>query len=334
MQGKELIIKVNHKDAVDITELTKVLESTNDKTLNLVRKTYPYKMPSGYLSWRYLSSVISMGLVGMENKQQLIATDYATFLHSHKCALWFTQSAPIYCIKEELLNTILNTDILDSSEVLKDIECPIPSFILMFPKNKIISAENTSVDFCVVHFGDANKPELSQGEKYGVTVPFIYQEHEINIHWSSVDLVGTVWFSGMGLLKDGSIAFEDNSIGRNKIDEGDRAFLKLMRSVVLQVFLLLQYEPEILGDVAPEETPTPKTKGFSKPKNQDKEKILYPRWINEPSRKSASRPKVIASGSHASPVTHWRRGHWRRVATGEGRTDRKWVRIAPTLINP
>lgn len=37
--------------------------------------------------------------------------------------------------------------------------------------------------------------------------------------------------------------------------------------------------------------------------------------------------------SHASPITHWRRGHWRGVPVGKGRTRRRLTWIRPTLVN-
>jgi hypothetical protein len=46
------------------------------------------------------------------------------------------------------------------------------------------------------------------------------------------------------------------------------------------------------------------------------------------------RPEIgytVATGNHRRP--HWRRGHWRAAAVGQGRTQRKHIWIRPMLIN-
>jgi hypothetical protein len=40
-----------------------------------------------------------------------------------------------------------------------------------------------------------------------------------------------------------------------------------------------------------------------------------------------------SGGSGSAKAAHWRRGHWRRVAVGEGRTGREWRLIEPTIVN-
>lgn len=332
---KDLIIKVNKKGAVTINELVKVLEESNDPQLNLVRNSYPYKIPQGYMSWRSLSAIISMGIVGLETGKTLLEKDYATYLHSHKAALWFTQSAPIYCVKPDILESMLNTDILNSESVLADLESSIPTFILLFPKGSIISSENSPLNFVIVHLSDKTKPEYSQGEKFGVNAFHLPHDHSKNLHWSGLDQDGTVWFTGAGLHPDGRIEVKESGMGKNKIDKKDDGFIKKVRSIVLQVLLLLQYEPEVLADIQPETEIKKKPTGFNPSHNQTNSiKYLYPRWIEEPKRKVSNRTKIDSQKSHASPITHWRRGHWRLQHYGEGNTLQKWVRIAPTLVNP
>lgn len=45
-----------------------------------------------------------------------------------------------------------------------------------------------------------------------------------------------------------------------------------------------------------------------------------------------SAPGEDQRGTHASPTPHLRRGHYRRVAVGEGRAGREWRWIAPTVV--
>lgn len=58
--------------------------------------------------------------------------------------------------------------------------------------------------------------------------------------------------------------------------------------------------------------------------------IFSPRWLGEP------RPAVRyfdLGGTHASPVGHWRRGHWRQQPHGEGNKLRRLIWIKPARVN-
>ena len=329
---RDLKIKVNKKGAIDIGELAKTLEETKDEALSLVRNTYPYKIPKGYMSWRLLSSIISMGIVGIEHKRLLFSQDRASFLHAHKCTLWFVQNAPIYCLKESILEPLLKTDVLNSKQILKDLKPQISSFILLFPSGSIMSSENAPVEFCIVHLSDRLHPENSQGSAHGVVVPHLSHEHDINLHWSTVDSDGTVWFSGMGLYPDGRLESNNESVGLNAIKSKDAEFLNKMRSLVLQCFLLMQYEPETISNVVSEEIQQKaRPKGFAAPLNETKS--LYPRWLSEPKSRRSS-PSIDLGGTHASPSAHWRRGHWREAAVGVGRNEKRWTWVRPAFVNP
>lgn len=57
----------------------------------------------------------------------------------------------------------------------------------------------------------------------------------------------------------------------------------------------------------------------------------YPRWIG----RNYTRRVLLTgppAGTHASPRTHWRRGHWRTQPVGPGRQDRRRLWIEPILV--
>jgi len=47
----------------------------------------------------------------------------------------------------------------------------------------------------------------------------------------------------------------------------------------------------------------------------------------------AQPPSSGAAGHHGTAEPHWRRGHWRRVVVGAGRTGREWRLFPPTIVN-
>lgn len=333
MKSKDnVVIYTNERGQVSLQETTRILEKHEDKLLTLVRRTYPYKFPSNYLHWRYLSSAIAMGLSCVEAGAKTYWKDRASYLHSHKCALWFVNSSPVYCMKSDLLQAMLQTDIGSNAKVLQEIRVNIPGFILLFPHANIITPDSTSLDFCLVHLSDRDRPERSSGSKHGIEVPHLSQQHKINIHWSAIDNFGTVWYSGAGLTDDGTVEYSEIPLGLAEITNKDKEFLKTMRSLVLQVYLLLQFQPDRLTDVQSSEVIIPsKVKGFAPINNS--EKFLYPRWLGRKYETKTSPSYKENTSTHASPITHWRRGHWREAAVGQGRQEKKWIWIEPMIIN-
>lgn len=60
--------------------------------------------------------------------------------------------------------------------------------------------------------------------------------------------------------------------------------------------------------------------------------LFEPRWLGRDYRLPRPSGASTAPGTHARPRAHWRRGHFRRVACGEGRTHRLVHWIEPTLV--
>ena len=95
-------------------------------------------------------------------------------------------------------------------------------------------------------------------------------------------------------------------------------------------FLLWQQSMHDKGqDVIEVDAPTRKM-GFGKNTKQ----IIVPRVIGE-----GYKPKIIRNyeptGTHASPRTHWRSGHWRQQPTGKrDNPEHKTIWIEPILVNP
>jgi hypothetical protein len=107
--------------------------------------------------------------------------------------------------------------------------------------------------------------------------------------------------------------------------------------LVMNLLCWLKYEhaPETKGTKKWEETmalPSPEPalakRGFKTPVMLKDVEPEYPERIGGESKTDNE------SQTHASPVTHWRRGHWHSVLYGPGKTmiRRQWFR--PTLVNP
>ena len=105
---------------------------------------------------------------------------------------------------------------------------------------------------------------------------------------------------------------------------GAEAIAGKMLSLVVQSLLLMGAKPELIEEAMPSRTLH--GVGF----NQDYKALLNPIWIGRHYKQRSSGP---GTGSHTSPQAHWRRGHWRRVSSGVGRTKREWRWFEPTFVN-
>ena len=309
-----------------LKELTDLADSTCPELLSLVRQVRPYRIPKQFMAWDVLSLHVAVSTYIFQVRPSGI--DRATALHSSRMALWLVQNAPIYCIETSLLRAFERSDVLEANHLFSDLEVAVPTFILMFPRNSVHAPDGGVIDFCVVHLAEVDRPELSAGEAYGLKVACVPHEFKRNLHWSAIDSNGTVWFAGSGLMPDGSIRTTDDMIGRDALSREDREFLQRVRSIILQCLLTLQYMPELFS--APAELKASK-QGLSRTQTHgNRGRFMQPRLIGQNYRSAAS---TAAKGSHASPDTHWRRGHWRRVAVGKGRKERSWAWIKPTIVN-
>lgn len=59
---------------------------------------------------------------------------------------------------------------------------------------------------------------------------------------------------------------------------------------------------------------------------------VHPRWLGK-DFKPVQQGTRRGHGHHASPTTHWRRGHWRNQPHGPGRQMQRLVWIRPCMIN-
>jgi hypothetical protein len=318
-------IRAGKNGNVSIAEICRMFESSNDSTLSFVRRERPYKIPTRYLEWRYISSIIAAALVAIDNKL-IQENDLATFLHSHRLALWLIKQAPIYCLSESIIEAFEGTDIECKPDILRMLKPSMYSFLLLFPKGLIKSGENSPVEFATVNVSDKEKPEEAHGSYKGFEVPYLAHEHDINIHFSCIDNDGNVFFSGMGLYPDGTVKYnEKDELGLNKSEDADRQFLKKMRSLVLQTLFVLQYEPELLTEPSANSY-TVSGKGFASSKLVEKEVTLKPRILSFAESKPRSK-SIPLGGTHASPRPHPRRGHWRRIGD-ENNRKLAWVKPA------
>jgi hypothetical protein len=212
---------------------------------------------------------------------------------------WIDDHAPIYCISKELIRQFELTSLDGIEGLLGDGWIPpLPRFLLALPNHVYRPGlQDSPIQLIAMDFADA--PSV--------------------IRWSAIDTECTAW-GAYGAIEQSS-ELTQNSINFSGVGRVDQ-----ISGLVLQSALAMAFVPDLIEA----EEPAKSRKMGQNAKQKDR--FLTPRWIG----KDFVRPKAVnkpQGGHHASPQTHWRRGHWRNQAIGEGRQKRSLVWIRPTLIN-
>jgi hypothetical protein len=261
----------------------------------------PYKLPKGYLNFQQFNNHLSqIQLVKPKPINVLGMPEVANNL-SHIYSKW-SQGYPLYCVRPNLLEEMLETDVGENLALFTDINLAIPSYVLFLPQYQIKSpCGKGCIDYLVINHEELDLPE-----------------HKHAIAWGGVDSNDGLFLAYKRIRRDGTL--QRSRFGTEDKEQQEQSLL--LRNIALQSVLLLQYYPEIEEQI----TIVPgKEKGFGG--NKLESPFLLPRWLGKESKSS---PSSSTGKSGASKATHFRRGHWRAQPCGKGRAETKitWVRPA------
>ena len=306
------------------------IEKVEKKLLRQIRKR-DYWIPRGYIGWKTLSGIIALSLSTCEIKYASV--DISTFLHSYRTALWFAQDAPIYCLTKELIEAFDNTDALHKPGILAGWKPSLPTFLLAIPKGLIHTPDDGEIDYLVVSCNDSEYPEWNQAKWKHIQIEPFKLEHKLHFQICTVDSKETVWMSGTAIAPDNSLIYQENSnLGKSLMTSDDRQFIGRIRNLVINTLLALEFSPSLLSNVTEIETRA-KAGGFAI--KSPSSNTRYPRWLGKNYQTRSEPSTLLNLSTHSSPRSHWRRGHWRVLESGEGKpwkqSKRLW--IEPVFIN-
>ena len=292
-------------------DIQKFAESNLLKTVTQVRTGLPYILPKTHPDWQMLSAIAAI----MLSCDVQDAPDQGTALHTYMWQVWVENRYPLYCLSNELLRQFEQTEADNLASLIPDDWVPpFPLFLVCLPNNAVLSPAGAWCPYILVLI---HHPDLEK---------MISGEHEKQISIGISDNAEVVWVSGSGYM-DGKIIESNNQLGGSKTDQAEHDWLKKVFAIALQSLLTISYMPELIEETPQSEPSSVLSKGNRSPAP----KKLYPRWIGRSfERKGGKRSRT---GTHASPATHWRKGHWRQQVCGEGRQQRRLIRIKPMLIN-
>ena len=308
----------------------------DDPQLNSIRESIeadrPYRFPKGYQPWRAIASVFALALGSPEPS----AADQTSRLLRYGAGRWLGLNAPAYCVQTALLRQLEQTDIPYDTKLLAGISL-LPSALFLLPENALQTPEGASVNWFLASFSDLESPLDATYRHWR----FPQSQHEAgvirNLGAALLDTQGTVWWVGNKVDADGTLRRSPaRSLGLSPLKAEEIEWMQSITDLTLQLILLAS-SPD--GNVDLEAIKTPGGGDASSPPKKKAERFWRPRFLRLEDLQDERPRRARASsqgpgGTHSSPRTHWRRGHWRNQPVGAGRQGRELRWIRPVLVKP
>lgn len=236
---------------------------------------------------------------------------------------------PVWWLHKNLFEAF---DASDLPKAIADMQIAAPFCIIMLPRDRVINPDGEPCDW--VFFQHLPKgfvfPRMQFGRHIIESIPVECDK----LRWITILRNGTCYASVVELAGDAPIRGEfeimyADLIGVNEDVNLEEKFQQRIEKIVLQTLLYLQIRPDDLMPVSPAANSAKHLKANPKKRNER----LQPLIIGQQFQPQIERASTSHSLPHVSPRVHWRRGHWRRVAIGEGRQQRDWRWIQPVLVN-
>ena len=285
-----------------------------------------FRNPQGYLEWERcaaeLAAVIDLSASqydDLPSPAKALTAITAGFCHDQ---------GPIYWLRETLAQALWHSDLPPQ---LPALEQSIQRAILLLPQVNWLADPDGFMPRYVAVQHLLSGQTLSSVPLGNFRIQLAVPDQDY-IQWGTPLPTGGAYAQSSALM--GNELDTESEEGEwqdpaSSPTDAEHRWLVRMTHLVYQCLLLLQLKPDFI-DTSSTVSPT----GKPQRKLTKKKRLLNPRWLGAGFEIKTTTTKGTGGGSHASPMTHWRRGHWKRVAVGEGRKMRKIVWIQPTLVNP
>jgi hypothetical protein len=329
-------------DTSDLTpkDVKRVVRSLWDEVPTLMRALLQrtYRTPAGFPSVESLLEHFALGTAAVFNDQPAVGRSDPV---AHRAAIAAEQfaacGAPLYCVGADLVHALQQTDPPSDLDLDEGIKMPWPGFALALPFDAPLMSPDGPLRGVLIaeHQVDVPVPGLGPHDLRMVPEPGVTgflvccawnTRVSTPLYSVAVPMRGTM-SSVLRFIADddGTVIGQDGRGGALPLTDPDRVFLDELVRFCVSVVMTFNFTPEFVeGDLG---SPTK----IRDAKGKVIDRIYPPRWLGRTYVKQTSR---VETGSHASPSTHWRRGHWRRVPVGAQRQERRRTWIMPTLVNP
>ena len=280
-----------------------------------------YRPVNGYENWLDIMLEFTVALDGSARRIETLGLNPLMLLTIELINNYQVKHSPTYWLDKNLANTLKQCDI---PEGITELPACIPHGLILFPTEYApLDKQGDSINWILFSQMKAGEqfPAIIVGKQYAVSEPI----KNDCILWVS-QTKETALYSG-GITSD----FKYHSVNPTEIAllSDDKNLTEEISNLLLQSLLVAQWYPEYT-EVAESGT------GFSKQRThrsiKKENSWLNPKWIGDLYKKRPKTPTPYQGGTHVSPITHTRRGHWRNQAYGSKWSEHRMILIEPTEV--
>jgi hypothetical protein len=303
--------------------------------------TRAYRIPPTHMSWSRYQAMMIHGTVLIDTAIHFCEVFAPTALpglieilqsqatHSNISQMARKYAFPFWLVGSELCELLARTDSLADPNI--DMEAPLPFKALHFlvPRGSVPLPDGDSL--MMVGVADLTVADV---RAHGFDVPANIEEGGRRFYVAGHTWGGHCYYSRLPVSVDGVVAdpstqeftlydaqgkVSNDTTGK---EEGIRC-ADVITGWALRFLIVMNCEPELIE---------PETKTGERKAKRDKRPMTFldPRWLG---RRVINGKPTHSNGTHASPHTHWRRGHNARRRCGKGREQTRVVWIKPVLVN-
>lgn len=306
--------------------------------------TRTYRIPTSHMQWPFYRAMMLHGTASIDS-----ARDVASFLfrdnprhmhdlvqlmqgqvtHNNICQMARRYGFPFWLVSRDLCDLLAQTDSLADPDIDTEAKPPFKALHFLLPHGAVTLPDGDSVT--LIGIADLTLRDVLD---HGFDVPPGLDIDERRFYVAGHTATGCCYYSRLpvtgGTVADPStqeftLYDKDGKVSNDteERDQGARC-ADLICGWALRFLIVMNAEPELIE--AEVVTGNRKAKRDRKPMT-----FLDPRWLG---RQVVRVPVgTLTGGSHASPTTHWRRGHMARRRCGKGREQIRVVYIRPVLVN-
>jgi hypothetical protein len=306
--------------------------------------TKSYRIPNTHMQWPLYRSMMLHGTASIdaardvadvlfEKRPQhmhgLVQLMQGQVTHNNICQMARRYGFPFWLVSRDLCGLLAQTDSLADPNIDTEAKLPFKALHFSLPKGAVMLPDGDSVT--LIGVADLTLRDVM---RHGFDVPPGLEIDERRFYVAGHTASGCCYYSRLPVT-DGVVADPSTqeftlydkdglpSADAEEQDQGARA-ADLICGWALRFLIVMNCDPELIeGEVV---TGRRKAKRDRRPMD-----FLDPRWLG---RRVIRVPVgTLPGGTHASPTTHWRRGHMARRRCGKGREQTRVVYIRPVLVN-
>lgn len=293
---------------------------------------YPYRFTKDYISYETFALVFGVILMGART---LTAPDMITHHISRQVDRFDHSNTPIYSLDRPTFDLFSDSSIANVDDLFAGANSDgKPShYCILLPKGSFITEDGASIEVLWIESFHNNSDSEMESRLIVVKKGVYGQKLAVGstvVDTGAVDTSGTLWGSRRVYPKP--VDAQMQNLGGDETSARDDEILDRLQNISLQIIMSIEYLSSQAIEIV---APTSERRGFGK--SAPETTVWHPRKLSIERKRYLKTDTGDGSPdsekSRNSPRPHWRKFHWRRVATGPGRLQREFRLIQRTYVS-